>query len=204
MADTSTQKFQKHFPALLALSPQLSALHNSRNLRNHTNETETPLNLCSKCGAFLYCHPNPIRLVRSKSKREGGKSTSMRFLECFCGNCGYLNRRVVENDNPASFPRRKRERMSVSMSSAPSVSEPSVQTADITRGQDFTSSSSSPTPFTTTPKLPAHELKITRNRPKKKSGLQEMLARNRKREEKEKEKVSTQNCSRLGAFLSGL
>ncbi|KAK1236640.1 hypothetical protein PQX77_000192 [Marasmius sp. AFHP31] len=217
-SDPATKKFQTAFPTLLGLTPQLAALHNSRALK-HRSETavDAPFDVCSQCGAFLYCQTHfgneacqsTTRLLRTKSA-QAEKQRANRVVQNTCGNCGWLTERVVENGNAALFPRRKRGRTSTTRTSLTSSDVKPTILPPVTHQDDQIAPSipSGPKPLSqqSSSITPAPSSQASRSRPKKKSGLQEMLARNREKEEKQKQSASAQKSqnSGLAAFLSGL
>ncbi|KDQ12749.1 hypothetical protein BOTBODRAFT_56551 [Botryobasidium botryosum FD-172 SS1] len=82
LATTTTAKFQLSLPlALLAVSPQLAALHASRARLVHqiqlqpSNPPLTPLS-CSKCGSFLLPGAGCVRMGRAGLKRRASRKTS--------------------------------------------------------------------------------------------------------------------------------
>ncbi|KAJ8086697.1 hypothetical protein PM082_005520 [Marasmius tenuissimus] len=203
---------------LLGLTPQLAALHNSRTLKHHSETAgDTPFDVCSQCGAFLYCQTHfgneacqsTTRLLRTKSA-QAGKQRASRVVQNTCGNCGWLTKRVVESGNAALFPRRKRGRTSTTRTSLTSPDVKPTILPPVNQRDDQIASSipSGPKPSSqeSSSTAPAPPPQASRSRSKKKSGLQEMLARNREKEEKQRQSASAQKGqnSGLAAFLSGL
>ncbi|KAL0574677.1 hypothetical protein V5O48_007293 [Marasmius crinis-equi] len=222
MTDAATQKFQSSFPVLFSATPQLAALHNSRiRQKCFENEVEAPVDSCFKCGAFLHGLDTEAEST-TRLFRAGKQRKHARVIQSTCGNCGWSHRRVIEKGNASLFPRRKPAR--VRASSLPSR-KPTIISSPVSRTENNNQSSSSTTIASKQLNLPiaspspspsisskAHSLptpppQTARNRPKKKSGLQEMLARNREKEEKQKQSSSAQKGGQnagLAAFLSGL
>ncbi|KAK7060588.1 hypothetical protein VNI00_001354 [Paramarasmius palmivorus] len=196
----STQKFQAAFPTLLSASPKLAALHNARNLRDSASLQQA--DSCRKCGAFFSLQYDNqqygTRLVRLDTKKRAlPRGTA---VQTTCGNCGWTDRQIVAKGSASLFQRRK--------SSAKSAANGKLLPENKERRSQVPPSAEPPAVITK--KLsPAPEVaeaaKQTRNRPKKKLGLQEMLARNREKVEQEKRTGKDANSgSSLSAFLSGL
>ncbi|ESK96059.1 hypothetical protein Moror_7404 [Moniliophthora roreri MCA 2997] len=197
----STRKFQQSFPALLSSSPQLAAFHNSRNLQYSAGEADQPSDSCQKCGAFFHLHYDieqcGTRLVRTKKRRTSPRRTVQRT----CGNCGWIDRKTVTDGSASLFQRRKlaseRRPVDLSISSDKKARDSQIVIPPVLSRNQV---SVTPPPIhSPTPEIPG-VTKQSRNRPKKKTGLQEMLARNRERQEREK-KAGQES---LSAFLSGL
>jgi len=174
--DVATAKFAQALPfALAPVSAQLAALHTAR------TRSQQPYS-CTRCGSQLTLR------VRSGRQSRG----SARAISTTCSVCGGVSNTAVQEGNAAaSFPSRKRRRVTepdLNLSQTkvqeqlPQVPAPVVETA----------------PTITHPAQASQPIK-----PKKKPGLQEMLQRNR---EKEKKRAQTDQAKPAGlsAFLSTL
>lgn len=198
-----TAKFQNAIPfALRPISPALSALHTRRIRTGEPISSET----CQKCGFYLFAGDSSTRVVRTDSskrrrKTSGGidkrssssSSSSTRARQSTCLHCGS----VTEFPLPSSlFPKRKAYNLEVEQPSI-TVATSSDSSADPKKVQAVAAVSTFSGPDT-----PAAPVK-SKSRPKKKSGLQEILAQNRAKEEKTK-KSSNTDQSNLVAFLDSL
>ena len=137
----------------------------------------TPLQAthCSKCGSFLLGGQGDIRVQRLPVKKKKG-GPAPRVLRITCSRCGSHDDLPLERGNAALYPKRKRV--------------PDVTTVQPTM----------PTPSTAcvTPALPKARLK-------KRSGLQDMLLRNRMKVEKEREEREKESSSGgLAVYLAAL
>ncbi|KAK0486854.1 hypothetical protein EDD18DRAFT_651190 [Armillaria luteobubalina] len=179
--DPATAKFHQSLPyAYLAVSPSLSALHATRIKNQRTVENS---DFCSRCGTFLLDGLSSSLLKRVK---KGCKGRRIRAVQC--RGCGFTNDTDVQKGNAVIYGRRNRRlnRNSVAVIPDPEPEPEPVAKAAIVVIRTPTSNSSTLAP---------------KQRQKKKSVLQDMLAKNRTREERDK---STQSSTGLAAFLNGL
>ncbi|KAK0490916.1 hypothetical protein IW261DRAFT_49307 [Armillaria novae-zelandiae] len=180
--EPATSKFHQSLPyAFLPVSPSLSALHATRIKSKRT--VENP-DFCSRCGTFLLDGLSSSRLKRVRKGCDEGR----RIREVQCRGCGFANGTDVQKGNAVVYGRRNRRlnRNSVVVIPEPEPEpEPAAKTALVV-AKTLPSNPSTPAP---------------KQRQKKKSVLQDMLAKNRTREERDK---STQSSTGLAAFLSGL
>ncbi|KII95140.1 hypothetical protein PLICRDRAFT_169820 [Plicaturopsis crispa FD-325 SS-3] len=209
MSATATAKFQLNIPAtLLSASPGLSALHASRfRSINTTDAALLDQTHCASCGVFDAGSTSSVRTARPKKRRR--QSTSREMLKT-CGVCGYETRMPLETGNAALFPRTKKTRHAATATASLSVPRsvvPSVAAATpATTMAPTPSQPSFPSPDRRSSSVnPADPGPRSGTRPKKKSGLQNMLARNREKAAAE-QKGSKEGApsSGLAAFLSGL
>ncbi|OCH94122.1 hypothetical protein OBBRIDRAFT_748415 [Obba rivulosa] len=170
-----------------------------------------------------------VRLRRPKagSSKGGDSEHPPRVLRRSCEACGHVEDMRVERGNASSFPPPQRARHAksstpsipdrVKLAAAPSKSagmhgqsqpEPSTRLAPL---QTVLAAASPPSLKPTPPPIgsagsrsstpgPIAEATRTKTRPKKKSGLQDLLARNRQRQEEDKKA----DGHGLSAFLQGL
>ena len=202
-----TSRFQLNVArALNPVAPSLAALHinRARSLQEQYLGTcdNLALSHCANCGAFLLDGTGSMRIIRHartkrRPKREGQSSRPVRALHMLCSVCGHEGEVPVETDNASiHLPITKKEVDAiVPISGSSNVALPIEQSESKTilrnpqsRGAPSPASAFHPAPR---PKV----------RPKKSTGLQDMLARNRQREEQDKKK---QTGSGLSAFLDGL
>ncbi|PBL02437.1 hypothetical protein ARMGADRAFT_254584 [Armillaria gallica] len=178
--EPATSKFHQSLPyAYLAVSPSLSALHVTRIKSQHA--VENP-DFCSRCGTFLLDGLSSSRLKRVRKGCNEGR----RIREVQCRGCGFANDIDIQKGNAVIYGRRNGRSNRNSAVVIPEPEPEPVAKAVPTVAKLPTSNRSTPAP-----KL----------RQKKKSVLQDMLAKNRTREERDK---STQSSTGLAAFLSGL
>ncbi|KAE9410612.1 hypothetical protein BT96DRAFT_912749 [Gymnopus androsaceus JB14] len=195
--DIHTAKFQTAIPyTLLAISPALSDLHTRR---THQKDTELVPENCPRCGVYLFAGDSSTRVVRTKRRRTGrtdtpntrsNKNTRARQTTCF---------------QSSLFPRRKRP---ISQSNVNSALEqlPASIYRTLTSSASTSSIVSTTTVAVPSPKaVVASTIPRSKSRPKKKTGLQEMLAHNRVKEEKARNaSAATRTHSGLAAFLDSL
>ncbi|KAI0081757.1 hypothetical protein K474DRAFT_1768354 [Panus rudis PR-1116 ss-1] len=184
---------------------------------------------CIRCGTYLLDGSGEIRTVREPPKKKRRTSTGQdakRMLRRTCGVCSYQNDTPIERGNASAFPRVRRRKnaardpslqaTAVSLSKKPQGPEqraarltsqtpapklksstpvPSKAASPAPTMHVDQSRSSTPSASSSTTATPTRQ----KSRPKKKSGLQDMLARNRERQEQEKKQSQS-----LSAFLEGL
>ena len=166
-----TAKFEQAISlVLLPVSPQLAALHTSRT-NSHSQCS------CTRCGSNL---TTTTRLVRSKRKRNASPS---RAILASCSACGAMNLSPIENAPASSLPYGKRTASLPVPDHPTQVSLSSIVSPQMAPSAPFPLSANQPTAKKTN-----------------KSGLQEILQRNRDRERK---RVKTTETS-LSAFLTSL
>ncbi|KAK7470572.1 hypothetical protein VKT23_001996 [Stygiomarasmius scandens] len=172
-------KFHTALPfSLYSVSPALSALHVTRIRRE---SPETPLDACARCGTLLR-HGSSTRIARGTHRK--------RCLQSKCNACGWMNEQPIAAGNESLFSKRNPNAPVQHQISAPSREVVISRVEKVQTVPDIKS-----------PVIPNPGPK-SKPRPKKKAGLQEMLARNRLKEEKEKQ--TNQKSSGLAAFLDGL
>lgn len=216
---------------LQQVSPALASLHASRfRLLHHPDASSEALidSHCTKCGTFLYDGSGTIRTVRPKRRRPKSGATNgstVQMLRKSCGACGHYRDSDIslEESNAILFQRTaKRQKQSLtsdnrtlpSMSTTPIIAAPEPKVAPVQHMPEvpippkLLKPSSSPAPSAYQPQLRAgapstsgNPSRVEAKKKKKKGGLQEILARNRERQEQEKNK---QASSGLSAFLEGL
>lgn len=185
MDDLATLKFRHSLPyAIFPASPPLAALHAARARSLHSHDLpQDPLS-CSRCGSLLSLQ-HSVTLVNKKR--------SNRIYRRSCYICGTsINSLLPKTVFPPTH-----KHGTITALPPISIAQPPPQT--ITQSELTPNlnprSPSSPQPTAT-----------TRSRPKKKSGLHQLLARNRENEEKERQrqKQSDSQFRGLAAFLSDL
>ncbi|EGO01906.1 hypothetical protein SERLA73DRAFT_71063 [Serpula lacrymans var. lacrymans S7.3] len=217
-AAPATVKFQCNLPfALLSVSPALASLHASRarlllpDSASNSNSTQ-----CSKCGAYLLDGQGTVRITRTHKKRRrvrGQDDDNHRQISMLCHRCGYCDRIPFKSTAPNAFPQTRKpkahpprsENIPSKASSPPAEVlplTPQVSSSPISAIVAPTQATVSSTPARRAATAPDASARI-KARPKQKSGLQEMLMRNKKREAEEKSKKSIPQNT-LAAFLSGL
>ncbi|THV08490.1 hypothetical protein K435DRAFT_12752 [Dendrothele bispora CBS 962.96] len=188
-----TTKFQNALPfALLGVSPALSALHVTRIRRSSSNLL--PTDACAKCGTLLRYGGSTTRIVRK------AKTSRTRYLQSKCSHCGWTNQKPINSGNEYMFSKRERTVTPKQPLPTPATSKE----IELPLSSKTEKSVSAHVPAKTLPETSDSQnaASKSKSRPKKKTGLQEMLARNRLKEEKEKQ--AGQKSSNLAAFLDGL
>lgn len=186
MEQDPTIRFQHTLPYLLySVSPQLAALHATRARRLSPHQIQSPSSTCPKCGAYLLAGNSSTRSLRLHS----GKPPHCRALRRLCFACGGVQiTRFDVTDTPVALA-------SSTMLTHASPS-PSLPLVDVPRKSKLGPSPTLPCPPPAISQQP-------KSRPKKKTGLQDLLSRNREKEQKEKNsKPGAQGG--LAAFLEGL
>ncbi|KAJ3474454.1 hypothetical protein NLI96_g12451 [Meripilus lineatus] len=230
-ASLTTTKFQFAIPFVLqSTSPSLAALHATRTRLLHHPDPATNLlasSWCPICGQYLHDGSGTIRSVRKptgnrKKVKRTSKHQFVRVLRKTCHVCGHSsdtpirpdqhgvpqNPPAIHNEAPPSSssrpsststpdpPSRRQHVQAISSSTTTErCHSPHTPRGVLTREESVhpeTPSSGPSTPIPTVPKA----------RTKKHRGLQDMLARNRERQEQER-KSDSQNKG-LSAFLEGL
>ncbi|OBZ70402.1 hypothetical protein A0H81_10008 [Grifola frondosa] len=213
---TTTTQYQLALPLLLSrVSPGLASLHASRARLLNPTDTSLLVSHCSKCGAHLLDGFGMVRSVRKKRRLSSGSSFA-RVVRKSCKICGHAEEVPIETTNATLFPKpragiKPQHVSSFNASYSPATSQPSAPSqptvSSLSRSPSVNppssgrSSERSSTPIMSSQE-PSSVLAASRSqaRSKKKSGLQQMLARNRERQEQEKQ-IKGQGIS---AFLQGL
>ncbi|KIJ56804.1 hypothetical protein M422DRAFT_40387 [Sphaerobolus stellatus SS14] len=218
--------------ALRTISPGLAALHASRLTRKQhalqSPEQRTPLTprTCTRCG---YASLSVRVRTRSTSTKgiqpEGNKNenkknkekaslptrTRTRVLERTCPTCGFVEAVPLPRGNAQLYTsvRRRVSAPIVSRSEMQPVPQAQIQAQPCipspspsvsASSSKANSMANSPVPASPVPKPEG----VPPKRNKKKSGLQELLARNRAREEQEKNKMKKGTAGSLSSFLEDL
>ncbi|KAI0774256.1 hypothetical protein C8Q74DRAFT_1368754 [Fomes fomentarius] len=227
----TTARFQLAIPSLLAsISPSLSALHATRAHSLYPADAALAGTHCVRCGYPLIPSNSHTRSIRKKGKRSHGQSTIVRALRRSCRNCGHdEDVPVAVADAFMAFPiprdRAKRQSSNIIQPRAciaatpppdslvPGPSQPRSLQPVASPVPSRPVSSPAPAPVTPNTLATRHssagsspaqqDHTRARSRPKKKIGLQSMLARNRERQEQEKKREGSHNHG-LSAFLQGL
>lgn len=178
--DPATLKFQQSIPyLLLPVSSQLAALHTIR------ARASIPYT-CSRCGSA------------ASSTRSKRNATEHRVISTTCSSCGTVTSFPIGPGNAASFPSWKKKARSSTgkeqgQSPTPLVSTPTKPTTPV------------PGLMVTTNPVAAQSQKVQPQNAKtvkKKPGLQEMLQRNRDKDQRTK--ADQTKSTGLSAFLSTL
>ena len=198
----STAKYQLSLPfALLPASSSLAALHATRARILHPTESAfLDSTHCVKCGSYLLDgQVHMARPVRKSSARQDGR----RVMRRICVVCGFSHELPVDRGNAASFPRTRKAKASATATQpVQKLFKSAVEPPLLLSPSPSISSSnprSAPNPSSSDHSAPAH----SKLRGKKKSGLQDMLSRNREKKAKQLEERS-EGLGGLEAFLSGL
>lgn len=205
-----TDAYRHALPMMMqSISPRLAALHASRDKllseSNASTSNYTSTNACSGCGAML--HPNTTRRATRKAPRQTGSKpqgssrlalSRLKTVTETCNNCGHVRRHEISRAALKEMPSVRRMRMrrrdiqmeEESVASLPSTPTPAPNPV-LSRVTSKDASPSSLTPTTSTTPHPTgsptprtHAESSGKTRPKKRVGLQEMLARNRNQKDK--------------------
>ncbi|KAH6914848.1 hypothetical protein BKA70DRAFT_1510468 [Coprinopsis sp. MPI-PUGE-AT-0042] len=170
-------RFQQTLPyLLLPVSPSLAAIHASRGRRQLADALPQDPSLCPACGYYLPMHS---RISRSS------KSKKTRVFQRTCVACQKVQ---VTRLDRWTGP----ETASEAVESTP---QPIITpTVPIKRPEAAPAAAKKPEAVVT-PKV---------SRPKKKTGLQAMLSRNREQEKERKNNTKPDGGGGLSAFLSNL
>ncbi|KAH8105862.1 hypothetical protein BXZ70DRAFT_398318 [Cristinia sonorae] len=209
---TATTIFQLNVPRILEpIAPALAALHVRRSRALPETCDSLALTHCASCGTFLLDGTGSVRVVRHarskrRPKKEGASSRPGRMMRMSCSICGHEQNAPIEETMArvrSSFPGKNAPTITPKTSSEPSKT-PSVPVLKdgICPPQISKQSLSSCLPSAQPTPLQGGNAQVrAKSRPKKASGLQDMLARNKQREEQERKK---QGGTGLSAFLEGL
>lgn len=215
--DPATLKYQLAVPRVVeSISPALAALHVTRSRlsqSSHAGGSRTfDTTHCTACGTYLRGGTGCIRAMRIHAPRKSGKPY-LRVLRKSCLVCGkHQDIPIEEGEPPALAKATKRQILTASVPNPVPSSElvpankPPVAVPKPSPILVVSSSAASPAP--SSPQLPRPQGQDTkaidqrgRARAKKKTGLSDMLARNRERQEKER--LTGENTG-LAAFLQNL
>lgn len=230
---TTTARFQLALPSLLAsIAPSLSALHATRAHSLYPEDATLAGTHCVRCGYPLIPSNSHTRSVRKKRKSGHGQSTIVRALRRSCRNCGHDEDVPIAVAHAfMAFPRprdrTKRQSSNIIQPRACIAATPPPKADSLVPGPSQPRSLQPvvfPVPSGPRSSAPARVAQNTlatrhssagssslaqqdhtraRSLPKKKTGLQSMLVRNRERQEQEKKREGNHNHG-LSAFLQGL
>ena len=176
---------------LQSVSPRLAAFHICCIRRLHPDKANFDNTHCSRCGSFILDGSSDTRTVSLKNR--GQAHSRRRVMQKSCRSCGFVSRLPLEPGNAVIFPKRSKGNKPAALPQKPVV-EPPIPIPTPVASTSQTSASPSPTPDSNLPKSKTR---------KKKSGLQDLLARNRARQEQEKNSTAQARNS-LASFLGGL
>lgn len=175
-SDPTVRYQQKLVFELLKVSPRLAALHATRGQLHSTTH-------CLKCGSYLFNGDGQTRVTRMNRKARGSQnSVPPRHLHRSCRICGW------KHDTPID---RRGAPLSLASPPASTATAPIVVPERVTTLPSLTETQSSVPPSKTRSK-------------KKKSGLQDLLSRNREIEKARSGQQQGQGGLGLAAFLNGL
>lgn len=219
--DPATLRFQLALPKTAqAISPTLAALHITRTRLLYYGEAGCrafDTTHCQRCGIYLLEGTGSVRTARRSTKKAGVGAKVTTVLRRSCGVCGGRQDVPIDAGNMPVFPRvgktqsksglvpqpqikdmqpvEKAVLISQPLSSAPTSAAPSSSRPSPMPGSQRTLPVAKPTPQDI-----QHADGRSKARAKKKSGLQEMLARSKERQEKERAGLN----GGLAAFLQDL
>ncbi|KAF9222022.1 hypothetical protein BS17DRAFT_784320 [Gyrodon lividus] len=220
----STTKYRLSLPfALQSISPALSALHATRAATLHP-EVSSILHSshCTKCGAYHFSGNGPSHLFgqQERKKRKRGVSSGPKALQRICPTCGFTDQRInvvnhhdveptlsphstiLQSSISAQLPSASLTtsiRTSTSKKKPRQQSEPSGNLHPIVGTSSEIPPRASPQPF------PKQLPRLKTSHTKKASTLQDMLARDRRRDDAQKaHKRTKDNHGGLVAFLKDL
>ncbi|KAF9075732.1 hypothetical protein BDP27DRAFT_1314393 [Rhodocollybia butyracea] len=208
--DISTSKFRQAISyTLQPIFPTLAALHTRRTRRIDTTGPDSEF-CCARCGLYLFAGVSSTRVVRTKSSSKGHRARnnhtdahSTRTRQTSCLQCGWTTEFPLDRGSESLFPKRRNFVKSLDQPSvAVATSSKVIMNATIESGalpHDVTTVARDSTPTVAT------SVAKSKPRPKKKNGLQAMLAQNRAKEAQAKAKnSSTTDHPSLAAFLDTL
>lgn len=201
---TITSAFQLKASHLVhSVSPSLAAQYIQK-ARSHKDQEHDSLALthCARCGVFLLDGTGSTRIIRyartkRRPKKAGECSRPPRVLRLTCRMCGH-EADVPLEATERTAPEPKQDMVKVSV--APAKVATSLPRSSVVATFPAIESKKPPVSHTLGADVNATSNSYVKPkaRPKKPTGLQEMLMRNKKREEQEKQSSS------LAAFLGGL
>ncbi|KAI0268260.1 hypothetical protein BC834DRAFT_868634 [Gloeopeniophorella convolvens] len=189
-------------PVLGQASPSLAAFHAARARSLFPQKDALPLARCARCGHSLLDGNSRTRIVREKHKAKRPNSPTQRRIQQ-----SSVSREALPAASPATPP------TSIPLASphpAVLVTTPRTDGVDQTRPLDapaslpsgaHSSQRSSPSSSVSAHAQSQDLSKPKKSRHKQKSGLQEMLARNRERQQHD---AANRGPSGLATFLHGL
>jgi len=182
-----TANYQLSLPfALLSASPSLAALHATRaRILHPTKSAFLDSTHCINCG-FYFTHAD--------IQRPTWKSSSQRVMKRTCRACGFRHEIPVDSGNAGLFPSTRQLQLSLHPLSEKTHPKPEASSLPLSSSSVGSHRIARPSPT-----LPP----VSKSRAKKKSGLQDMLSRNREKEAKQRE-AKNEELGGLAAFLSGL
>lgn len=223
---SATTKFQLTLPcALASVSPGLAALHASRAHRAHDVDITYNPPRCPRCGASFLHGAGSIRIIRRTKTKRSQHATALprpasRFLRYSCSICGN-DEDIAVNSSSADVlaipqPRKRKggdqrvPHMSSPTSSVriekkskidPFSAQPAVRQAPVPMPVPPAARSPAPLSSNKPPDAAPKDLPARgKARPKTKSGLQALLAKNREKQEQTRQP----NSGGLSSFLQGL
>ncbi|KZT20356.1 hypothetical protein NEOLEDRAFT_872848 [Neolentinus lepideus HHB14362 ss-1] len=214
--DDITLKYQLSLPFLLQpTSPSLAALHACRLRRTHPQASTLRDTHCLQCGYLLSDGLSEVRTARARKKRRVSGGLMPKVLRKVCGSCDHVQLYPLDDGNAKLFPKAGKNtnrsgqtgRATELMRAGASSSSISKKDHDILPASSRETSVSrteqkpSPSPRSASPSVTDP---VQVKRPKKKSGLQELLAKNRERERQEQARKGNEQDGGLASFLSGL
>ncbi|KAI0053560.1 hypothetical protein FA95DRAFT_1600708 [Auriscalpium vulgare] len=200
-----TAAYRRRVPdALHAVSPALAAFHAARAHSLHPDIPARPLDRCPKCGS-LHDPAARVRPIRHANKGlHRSRPGAPRRLQSTCAACAHVDSMSLEHDNASLYPRVRGRALRNApaptyYAEAPLPDPPrsSEGLAPRSVSSPLAPASAVHPPASRTP--PSHQAKKPRT---KKSGLQEMLARNRERQQGNPAKDAS--SSGLAGFLTEL
>ncbi|KAF8529141.1 hypothetical protein BU17DRAFT_80331 [Hysterangium stoloniferum] len=186
--------------ALQGISPGLAALHTSRlRLRNPDIDFSLSPNACIRCGHQSVSVRSRVRRNAPSQKNKAEADPPQRVIERTCTACRFIHIVPISRGNAALFPASRKNK------SGPA--EPNFPLVPLLA--QIPPSLPPPPPPPSTPhtrRSGALPDVLISKRNKKKSGLQELLARNRQKQEQENKKLdaSRGKPGTLSSFLDGL
>lgn len=218
--------------ALSSVSPGLAALHACRARVAYPADPTLSTSHCSHCGVLFHAGGGTVRLVRARTPIGGSSNgrdgdSPARVLRRSCGLCGHVQDVRVERGNESLFPQPRQRIRDTKLTTStlpdrPKAAAPLTKPDLNMRSQNqpgshtrlapspstlpaISPSSHKPTASASSSRssTPAANRDVrSKSRPKKKSGLQDMLARNRQKQEQEQGKKA--DAHGLSAFLQDL
>ncbi|KAG2156120.1 hypothetical protein DEU56DRAFT_221048 [Suillus clintonianus] len=204
MTSAVTTKFQTALPfALLSVSPGLSALHASRARSLYPEEFDpSSTTYCLRCGSYLLAADGSLELHRPRKRRKVTCNKS-NALKITCHRCGFVS--YTSFDRRETFSKLEPTTGAKLSLPSPIPAESVSSRSDLKSEEERTPSSSRssvPVDLSTVAHSTRGSTSVPHARPKKKTVLQEMLARNREKEAVRTKSQQKPPPSGLASFLS--
>jgi hypothetical protein len=224
--DIATTSYQRTLPLVLhSISPKLSALHAARARFLYPDAPPVTTLSCSNCGCLILPNTGNLRVGTRKPKRGAGPAdpVNSKTITKTCFTCGFVQTSHFTSSKAHTFKTARKSKFTGLSQSHPtpntrfetlgiSLSDPATRSSVIPAAPSkilpIVIEKIPPTPVPLNekdiiiPDTPSSSSPKPKSRPKKPTGLQQLLAKNR--EQQEKKKASDSKVSGLMGFLDAL